>query len=376
MSTLITIRDYNDLNQLQHASFKREWWNNMTQTQKENQDVPKYLNTPDNRKNLHTIVYYTSTIVFISLSGCFYVFYRTYKQWKFNKLRKKSLNMIHKLPFYTACTDLLLNMILFTNNIHPMIYGYAWKGAACAVISNVNWFFVSINLSLYGTIAILTYLRICRGMFFNYGKGDYKLWSLVLFLSVIFQILNYKNHGPRKYWCTGRSGQIISTIILFVLISLTLVIILVCYASILKEVMNVRTSCYTVSTSTSSENLDDNNVESIILKNRIEIEKRASQKIMTAMGKSMGGIGNAIQYMINEGIVVSASTGLETPIIECLGITNENNTDDDVTEISKVKDTYDTNNMDKNEDSNIILNNESQSNNKINFKDDINNSPE
>ncbi|CAG8595910.1 1772_t:CDS:2 [Funneliformis caledonium] len=203
-----------------------------------------------------------------------------------------------------------------------MIYGYAWKGAACAVISNVNWFFVSINLSLYGTIAILTYLRICRGMFFNYGKGDYKLWSLVLFLSVIFQILNYKNHGPRKY-------------------------------CILKEVMNVRGSCYTVSTSTSSENLDDNNVE-------------------TAMGKSMGGIGNAIQYMINEGIVVSASTGLETPIIECLGITNENNTDDDVTEISKVKDTYDTNIMDKNEDSNIILNNESQSNNKINFKDDIN----
>ncbi|CAI2187913.1 18504_t:CDS:2 [Funneliformis geosporum] len=89
--------------------------------QVEDQDVPINLDTPDNRKNLHTVVYSTLAMIVISLCGCLYVFYRTYNQWKFNKSRKKSLMMIYKLPFYTACTALGKSMGGIGNAIQYMI---------------------------------------------------------------------------------------------------------------------------------------------------------------------------------------------------------------------------------------------------------------
>lgn len=58
------------------------------------------LNTSSNKVNFRNVVDLTLTMLALGSIGCFYVFYRVYKQWKLNK---KRIVMIHKLPFYTAC---------------------------------------------------------------------------------------------------------------------------------------------------------------------------------------------------------------------------------------------------------------------------------
>jgi hypothetical protein len=55
-----------------------------------------------------------------------------------------------------------------------------------------------IFLSLFNRI--ITYLRICREIYLNYGKYDYKLWLTVIAGSIIIQLVNIQNNGKRDYW--------------------------------------------------------------------------------------------------------------------------------------------------------------------------------
>lgn len=49
---------------------------------------------------------------------------------------------------------------------------------------------------------IVTYFRICHDCknLFCFGKYDFKLWLPVLISSSIFQLINMRNNGARKYW--------------------------------------------------------------------------------------------------------------------------------------------------------------------------------
>ena len=84
------------------------------------------LDTPDNIVEFHTVVTFTITLIILSWCGCFYVFYRTYKQWL---LDKKKLKMIHRLPFYTAFSgkqyifDVFLRSLRYLRSLrllHPL----------------------------------------------------------------------------------------------------------------------------------------------------------------------------------------------------------------------------------------------------------------
>uniref|UniRef100_U9TEL5 G-protein coupled receptors family 1 profile domain-containing protein n=1 Tax=Rhizophagus irregularis (strain DAOM 181602 / DAOM 197198 / MUCL 43194) TaxID=747089 RepID=U9TEL5_RHIID len=126
--------------------------------------------------------------------GCIYVFYRTYEQWRLND---KKLKMIHRLPFYTACSDFLIDTNFFVNVIHTAIYAEVWGQPMCNIICILHWLFLLINLSLYGVIAVTTYLRICHEKYFYRGKYDYKIWVIIITAAIIFQLININNHGPR-----------------------------------------------------------------------------------------------------------------------------------------------------------------------------------
>lgn len=47
---------------------------------------------------------------------------------------------------------------------------------------------------------VITYLRVCREIYFHYGKYDYKLWIFVLAGSAVIQVMNVQNNGKRDYW--------------------------------------------------------------------------------------------------------------------------------------------------------------------------------
>ncbi|CAB5395614.1 unnamed protein product [Rhizophagus irregularis] len=141
--------------------------------------------------------------------------------------------------------------------IHTAIYAQVWDDAPCKVIGALNWAFLTINLCFYAVIAVITYLRVCREIYFHYGKYDYKLWVYVLTGSAALQVLNLQNNGKRDYWCAAKSGQINSAIILFSTIGIVLIVILFCY-----------------------------------------------------LRRSFGGVGNVVQFIINEGFIVKTNINI------------------------------------------------------------------
>jgi hypothetical protein len=46
----------------------------------------------------------------------------------------------------------------------------------------------------------MTYIRVCREIFFDTGKYDYKLWSIIFLIIIALQILAGPFYGPGKYW--------------------------------------------------------------------------------------------------------------------------------------------------------------------------------
>lgn len=46
----------------------------------------------------------------------------------------------------------------------------------------------------------MTYIRVCRDIFFDTGKYDYKLWTIIFLIIVILQIIAGPFYGPGKYW--------------------------------------------------------------------------------------------------------------------------------------------------------------------------------
>ncbi|GES95850.1 hypothetical protein GLOIN_2v1490005 [Rhizophagus clarus] len=289
------------------------------------------LDRPDNINNFHLIVDLSMMLTALSLVGCVYVFYRVYKLWI---LSKKKLAMTYRLPFYTACTDFLLNGNFFLNMIHTAIYARVWDDIPCKIIAVFNWAFLTINVCLYVVIAVITYLRICRGIHFNYGKYDYKLWLIVIVGSLIIQLINLQNYGKREYWCAAKSGQFYSAIILFSIIAIILIIILFCYLSVLKKIHKTINFLKLLSSSNQNDRRYSRNGNTSV-ERCTEFERKATKKILSyiavfilqwtpisisqgarlvlddaiwvyvmgSIGRSFGGIGNMIQFIINEGFI-------------------------------------------------------------------------
>ncbi|CAB4403784.1 unnamed protein product [Rhizophagus irregularis] len=276
----------------------------------------EYLNTPSNKVNFRSVVDLSLTMLALGFIGCFYVFYRIYKQWILNK---KSLVMIHKLPYYTACIDMLLNANFLVNIMHTAIRGRVWDDPVCQLMSVFNWAFISINLCFL----------LCN--------SDNNLPSNF----TILQLINIPNHGGRKYWCAGKPGQVRSPMILFVMITSSLLIVCFCYMNILVRIINIQNPSISA---LSKDSANENGIGNDVLEQRAEIERRAAKKILsyvvifimqwvpvqisaaarfflndhtwvylvTSIGRSFGGIGNAIQYVLNEGWVTRESTEYDT----------------------------------------------------------------
>ncbi|CAG8583069.1 5634_t:CDS:2 [Funneliformis mosseae] len=272
---------------------------------------PTSLIDPYNRNEFYMVT--DSLIILFALSclGNLVVIYRTYKQWKFNK---KSLKMAYKLPFYTSLSGFIENGLFLINIVHTSMYANVFEEPACKIISFVLWALITISLSLYSIMAVATYLRICHNYdtILRFGKYDYRLWFHVFLISVIFQLVNIRNHGSRKYWCAGKAGKFSSSIFLFVLITLSLIVILYCYVKILMKIQT--------------------NKNEKLIKNG-EFEKKATKKVVSYMiifvlqwvliqaqnlgrlfgvehpwiyilkgcGHALGAIGNVVQLIINEG---------------------------------------------------------------------------
>ncbi|RIB20608.1 hypothetical protein C2G38_1177684 [Gigaspora rosea] len=245
-----------------------------------NKDTPFQLDSPENIDDLKLVVIINFIMVFFNTIGCSYVFYRSWLQWK---ISSKSLSMIFRLPFYTAIADVGIDIVGILNVTHTAINARVWDQPMCSILSVLYFFFITINLALYGTVSMTTYLRVCRQFYFDLGKFDYKLWLVILAITAIFQLIAGPYYGARKYWCAAQANNIIIPIVCFTLISLIFLLVIFCYISILKTLLG-----HAMEFQIDENNIDEkdvkvknNNPGSELARTRSRLEKRVSNKIIS-----------------------------------------------------------------------------------------------
>ncbi|CAG8743097.1 17929_t:CDS:2, partial [Dentiscutata erythropus] len=139
-----------------------------------NDDSSYKLDSPENVGDLKLVLITTYIMAFFNTVGC-------------------------SLPFYTALADVGIDIAGILNITHTAVYARVWDQPTCTILSVVYFFFITINLALYGTVSMSTYLRVCRQFYFDLGKFDYKLWSVILAIATVFQLISGPYYGARKY---------------------------------------------------------------------------------------------------------------------------------------------------------------------------------
>ncbi|RHZ89795.1 hypothetical protein Glove_10g22 [Diversispora epigaea] len=180
------------------------------------------------------ISYYVVTS--LNLIGSFIVIYSCIFRLNLRKDKGKTAYMALKVPMYFAFAELL------SLSIYLIYVSIKWKMAkknekiTCSkyLLDNVQCGVKMIYIFLAVCIAILTWLRVCRGLNIDLGKYDYKLLMIIIVIPTIYTILRVKIYGISMECDDSRTK--IWSIENLIEISLFLIICLYCYICILYEI--------------------------------------------------------------------------------------------------------------------------------------------
>ncbi|CAG8560865.1 7507_t:CDS:2, partial [Diversispora eburnea] len=115
--------------------------------------------------------------------------------------------------------DSIVSSELKLENISPDTNSQ-WKEPYCRTFAGVSIATTILKRNIIVIIAIVTYLRVCREVYWNYGKFDWKLWTIAGFMTAILSFMGARGYGTNKY-CTKASTMSVSLISL----SLSLVVV-------------------------------------------------------------------------------------------------------------------------------------------------------
>ncbi|RIB27820.1 hypothetical protein C2G38_2060952 [Gigaspora rosea] len=240
-----------------------------------------------------------------------YIILKILRRWW---ITKKSLTMAQRVPFYFALSEYFLFCIHLVNvlhGLHASIYHYTLQGISCRIIGGISFFFFSSNVILVGSLSLTTYLRICRRIVINLGTYDYKLFLVILLVSLTITLIGIDDYGHSKYWCYITPSNPITPIITISLIVIILLVTLYCYIMTIVEVyINVKKFGSKLS------RVDIIVTRKIIfyiliflfewipvlgfLISRIFYYEELWIHIVAALSVNIGGIGNVILYIIYE----------------------------------------------------------------------------
>ncbi|PKY45747.1 hypothetical protein RhiirA4_460405 [Rhizophagus irregularis] len=298
-----------------------------------NDAAPTQSSPYDSITEFHIVFVIPITFHSINLLGTLYIFYRTYLRWKRDH---RSIVLSLRFPFYLAITDFLYSSLDLIN------YSYSASNKSkflnnevitlpsplCEIMGFSVVLFVSFNILLVGAISITTWLRVVQEYYFELGKYDYKIWFPIVILSLIFPLSTLNAYGPTKYNCGAKPEASAIMKIFFILIVLTLATILFCYIHILTTIRRVKEENSSVSSSNNSW-MYLNNIEKKTLKkvltyilvfilqyvpvliyNMFRLLKIQNFIIGVIVSSviCLGGIGNVIQYICNEGFRYQSSS--------------------------------------------------------------------
>ncbi|RIA97264.1 hypothetical protein C1645_752904 [Glomus cerebriforme] len=142
-----------------------------------------------------------------------YMIIRTFIRWCKHNL---SLHMSHKLPFYMALSEFFIYTPLLINLYYPAVNDKQWPEQSCKILGLNFYFFASFNMTLVGSLALITYLRVCKAMNINTGLLDYKLFIFPILISTVLSIPAWKYTGADGYWCfQNRKSSFIPLVLLY-----------------------------------------------------------------------------------------------------------------------------------------------------------------
>ncbi|PKY45322.1 hypothetical protein RhiirA4_516382 [Rhizophagus irregularis] len=134
------------------------------------------------------------------MMGSFIVIYST-----LNKIQYKSeiLTPSKRFPLYMAIMDFGTSIVTLPNLFFPMQKDSLMIGNWCTSLGFITSLFIVMNMMLMASLALITYLRICKRYVMNLGKKDWILFSLILFptLTISFVTWYLNGFGPDTFWC-------------------------------------------------------------------------------------------------------------------------------------------------------------------------------
>ncbi|GBC25733.2 uncharacterized protein OCT59_020109 [Rhizophagus irregularis] len=298
-----------------------------------NEAAPTHSSPYDAITEFHIVFVIPITFHSTNILGTLFIFYRTYLRWKRDH---RSIVLSLRFPFYLAITDFLysssdlINYSYSASNKSKFLNNevITLPSPLCEIMGFSIVLFVSFNVLLVGAISIITWLRVVQEYYFELGKYDYKIWFPIVILSLIFPLSTLNAYGPTKYNCGVKPEASAIMKIFFILIVLTLATILFCYIHILTKIRRVKEENSSVSSSNNSW-MYLNNIEKKTLKKvltyilvfilqyvpvliynmcRLLKIQNFIIGVIVSSAISLGGIGNVIQYICNEGFRYQSSS--------------------------------------------------------------------
>ncbi|CAG8560851.1 7506_t:CDS:10 [Diversispora eburnea] len=271
------------------------------------------------------ILIYSVNYVFILLNliSVVFILVRIFLRWRSNK---RKFSMALRVPLYLGLMDVLLLTIEFINIIYPTVYLKIIPQPYCSLIAGLNIGIIYFTRFMVAGIAIITYLRVCRKVYYNYGTYDWKIWLIAGIASTLLTASGYKSYGPTEYWCAARISSTYVPIFSLILSISVIGTCTFCYYNTIMEIRGVKKNTSNFSNTT-------NNYCKNILSRTEQIEARVTRKvagyilvfilqwipsfpyeisiimdkkeiwtfILVVASINLGGIGNAIFYVLNEG---------------------------------------------------------------------------
>ncbi|CAG8642728.1 12145_t:CDS:2 [Dentiscutata erythropus] len=176
--------------------------------------------------------------VALNTIGSIYVIYRAFNRWI---VTNRPLSMSFRVPMYIAITVLtslipINSLSISVTQSYTLSHGETFQGIACKVVGGLSFFGVSNNMSLVGSLALLTYFRTCQKWYIDLGKYDYKLFAIISLVSFMLTLIGVPSFGPSGYWCYTNQINPTTPIIVIILTFTIILITFFCYIATLREI--------------------------------------------------------------------------------------------------------------------------------------------
>jgi hypothetical protein len=165
------------------------------------------IRKPEDVEHVHKLdplgskIFYWAGIVTSSANmiGSSLMIYLTIRK---NRRNSELLTPSKRFPLYMAIIDFGTSVVTLPNLLYPMEKDFLINESWCTSLGLMTSILIIMNMMLMASLALITYLRICKQHHVNLGKKDWILFVSILLptLAISFATWSLNGFGPDTYW--------------------------------------------------------------------------------------------------------------------------------------------------------------------------------